>query len=703
MKGLSLFASAGIGEAYLSEIGLDIVVSNELIRRRSDLHQKLYPNCHSITGDITKSAIFEQVMNEAEGVDFLLASPPCQGMSWIGKNKHQEEYIKDERNFLINYVFAAIERLSPKYVMIENVEKLLVFQLPYKGELHTVTEILLNRFGDEYEIDGRLVNSADYGVPQTRIRAIIKMYPKGTRWDWPKPIEKHITVRDAIGYLPSLEAGESSNIKWHYARPHSSNNVLCMKHTPEGCTAYNNPIYYPKKADGTKVKGFTSSYRRIKWDEPSPAITMRNDCISSQRNVHPGRKLSDGTYSDARVLTPLELMIIDSLPLDWNVPDDTPEILIRQVIGESIPPLMVKRLVEEIPSLKKMKAISLFSSAGIGELRLPKDQIDFVLANELLEQRANCYKYFYPHTEMLCGDILDIKNKQYIINKANSEQVDLLLATPPCQGLSTLGKNKVQEQYVNDRRNFLILEVLDIIDSCDFSYVLIENVPKFIEMYFPYKEKYYQLEHILNDKYSEKYNIEIQVLNAKDYGVPQSRPRAIIKMWKKGMLWCNPQPEAEITLEQAIGHLPSIEAGEDSGIPWHRAKKEVPRYVESLKHIPSGKSAINSPYHPLKADGSPITGFHNTFKRMNWDQPCPARTTFSGSFTSHNNIHPGRLLPDGTYSDARVLTLLETFIVSSIQQDITFPIGSTDRFIREIIGEAIPPLLLAKIISMIGK
>ncbi len=353
MKGLSLFASAGIGEAFLSEIGLDIIVSNELIQRRSDLHQKLYPNCHSICGDITTPAIFEQVMEEAKGIEFLLASPPCQGMSWIGKNKHQEEYIKDERNFLIHSVFSAIERLSPKYVMIENVEKLLVFQLPYKGSLHKVTEILSDKFGDIYEIDGQLVNSADYGVPQTRIRAIIKMYPKGTRWDWPKPVDKQVTVREAIGNLPSLEAGEDSGIKWHYARPHSANNILCMKHTPEGCTAYSNPVYYPKKADGTKVKGFTSSYRRIKWDEPSPAITMRNDCISSQRNVHPGRKLPDGTYSDARVLTPLELMIIDSLPSDWNVPDDTPEILIRQVIGESIPPLMVKRLIEEIPSLKK--------------------------------------------------------------------------------------------------------------------------------------------------------------------------------------------------------------------------------------------------------------------------------------------------------------------------------------------------------------
>jgi len=353
MTGLSLFSSAGVGETYLEDIGLDILVANELIDRRANLHNILFPNCHCICGDITKPEIFNQIIEESKGIDFILASPPCQGMSWIGKNKHQEEYIKDERNFLINYVFDAIELLTPKYVMIENVEKLLVFQLPYKNKLCTVVEILNDRFGDKYEIEGRLVNSADYGVPQTRIRAIIKMYPKHSEWNWPVPVSKQVTVRDAIGHLPSLEAGEHSNIKWHYARLHSANNVLCMKHTPEGCTAYSIPVYYPKKADGTKVKGFTSSYRRIKWDEPSPAITMRNDCISSQRNVHPGRKLADGTYSDARVLTPLELMIIDSLPTDWKIPDDTPEILIRQVIGESIPPLMVKELVKEIPTLKK--------------------------------------------------------------------------------------------------------------------------------------------------------------------------------------------------------------------------------------------------------------------------------------------------------------------------------------------------------------
>ena len=88
---------------------------------------------------------------------------------------------------------------------------------------------------------------------------------------------------------------------------------------------------------------------------------------------------------------------------------------------------------------------------------------------------------------------------------------------------------------------------------------------------------------------------------------------------------------------------------------------------------------------------------------MQWNQPCPARTTYSGSISSHNNVHPGHLLPDGTYSDARVLTLLETFIVSSIPEDITFPKGVSDTFIRTIIGEAVPPHLTERILEMIGK
>lgn len=354
--------------------------------------------------------------------------------------------------------------------------------------------------------------------------------------------------------------------------------------------------------------------------------------------------------------------------------------------------------------MNMIKAISVFSSAGIGELLLKNTNVEVVAANELLPKRAECYSHFYPNTDMYCGDITLDETQDYMVSAAQKSGAKMLIATPPCQGLSTLGKNKKQIHYEKDKRNYLILSALNIIDRCDFDYVLIENVPTFLEMYFPYENDYFKLEEILNKKYSSKYKIEARVLNAKDYGICQSRPRAIIKMYKPDKKWSWPSEEQEITLREAIGYLPSLESGESSDIPWHFAKKHNERAVLALKHTPTGKSAIaNEVYYPKKEDGTRIKGFHNTFKRMDWDQPCPTRTTFSGSMSSHNNVHPGRLLPDGTYSDARVLTLLETFIVSSIPEDIDFPKDSTDTFIRTVIGESIPPKLMMKVIEKIGK
>lgn len=348
LTGLSLFASAGIGETYFKDVGIDIKVANELLEKRADLYRAINPETTVVCGDITKDEVFSKILASCpKKVDFILASPPCQGMSVAGKNRCQKTMEADERNYLITYVVKAIKATNPDYILVENVPALLKLELQYVGKYRTVLDILQYEFGEQYEIDSMVVDSADYGVPQTRLRAIIKMNRKGKRWSWPLKKDK-ITVRDAIGHLPSLEAGEHSEIKWHFARKHSKDNILWMKHTPTGKSAFSNPVYYPQKKDGTRVKGYESSYRRIRWDAPAPTITIRNDCIASQRNVHPGRLLPDGTYSDARVLTPLELMLLNSLPANWNIPDDTPELLIRQCIGESIPPLMLKEIVRGI-------------------------------------------------------------------------------------------------------------------------------------------------------------------------------------------------------------------------------------------------------------------------------------------------------------------------------------------------------------------
>lgn len=348
--------------------------------------------------------------------------------------------------------------------------------------------------------------------------------------------------------------------------------------------------------------------------------------------------------------------------------------------------------------MNRLSGLSLFSSAGIGELELKNIGIDIVVANELLEKRAATYRYLHPDSKMINGDIIEKDVKTEIIESARLNKVNFILLTPPCQGISSVGKNKKQNQYVQDRRNFLILETFEIINSIDPDYILIENVPRFIDMFFPYKGDLYKLETILSNEYGDKYEVESKILNAKDYGVAQSRPRSIIKIYRKNKKWPWPKEQPEISLEQAIGHLPSLEPGEDSGIKWHYAKKIREEIAEALRHTEPGKSALtNKVFYPKKTNGDRIKGFHNTYKRMRWEYPASARTTYSGSVSSHNNVHPGIMKEDSTYSDPRVLSLLETFIVSSMDTNIDLPEDVTDTFIRTIIGEAIPPKMLANI------
>jgi len=347
-----------------------------------------------------------------------------------------------------------------------------------------------------------------------------------------------------------------------------------------------------------------------------------------------------------------------------------------------------------------MKGISLFSSAGIAETYFKKCDIDIVCASELISKRADLHKWLYPNCDMVYGDITIKENFDKVKNKALKNKCEFLLATPPCQGMSSLGK----KDYDNDKRNYLIFYAMDMIDECNFNYILIENVPTFLKLYFPYKDGLHLLIDIFKDKYSDKYEIDSFVLNAKDYGVPQSRPRCFIRLWKKGLSWGNPIKKPEITLFDAIGHLPSLESGEASGIKWHFAKKHNEREVIAMKHTPEGKSALkNEIFYPKKSNGEPIKGFHNTYKRMKWNEPCPARAMNNGNIGGHNNVHPGRLLPNGLYSDARVLTLRELFIVSSLPADWDLPKWCTDNLIRTVVGEAIPPMFSYSIVSMIGK
>jgi DNA (cytosine-5)-methyltransferase 1 len=122
-----------------------------------------------------------------------------------------------------------------------------------------------------------------------------------------------------------------------------------MMHTPTGKSAIYNEKYYPQKVGGVPVVAHHNHYRRLKWDMPCRTITQNNGVISSLACVHPGREYQNAAgemlYSDARVLTIHELMIVMSLPEDWPIPAWANESFIRKVFGEGIPSKLVRAIM----------------------------------------------------------------------------------------------------------------------------------------------------------------------------------------------------------------------------------------------------------------------------------------------------------------------------------------------------------------------
>lgn len=376
IKAMSLFANVGIAETYLSDIGIDVVLANEIDKQRVKFYKHLYPNTTMVEGDITTSAIKNELIRtgKSKKIDLVMATPPCQGMSTAGKMQKN-----DARNSLITHAIDVIKAIKPKFVFFENVPEQLKTYITYKNTSILIPKYIEKELGDLYNINSNnIINAADYGVPQVRERAIILLARKDLNyvWQFPQKDKKVKTLKDVIGGLPSLdpelydltreqqiqvfpdfETKKEEGLKvskWHYPPKHVYRQVYSLMHTPSGQTAFNNiDEFKPKKQDGSFVKGFKNTYKRQDWDKPAYTITMYNRTIGSQNNVHPGRyigmdKKKNKLYSDARVLTIYELMLVTSLPRNWDIPKWASDHFVRQVIGEGIPPLLVKKIMQEI-------------------------------------------------------------------------------------------------------------------------------------------------------------------------------------------------------------------------------------------------------------------------------------------------------------------------------------------------------------------
>ena len=375
-------------------------------------------------------------------------------------------------------------------------------------------------------------------------------------------------------------------------------------------------------------------------------------------------------------------------------------------------------------SKKKYRVLSLFANIGVAEALLEDINIEVPVANELIKRRADLYQRIYPKSKMICGDITNKDTYNSIIELSKKKGVNVILATPPCQGMSTVG-----QQDEDDERNYLTLPVIEAIKALSPQYVVIENVPNYVNTRISYGGERVLLTEILKKELSKEYHITIDIVNTEDYSVPQSRERVIILMTRSDAktLWeIPPKSKKKVTMEDAIGWIPSIDPFVKDLAPvdfkklfplyeerkqkalaiskWNIPPVHIYRQVRAMQYTPTGRSAFDNTlqHRPMKEDGTFVKGYHNTYSRQRWDTPAFTVTMDNRKISSQGNVHPGRLIgkdenDEEVYSDARTLTLYELMRIMSLPDSWPLPANTGEAFVRRIIGEGIPPLFVQKL------
>lgn len=305
--------------------------------------------------------------------------------------------------------------------------------------------------------------------------------------------------------------------------------------------------------------------------------------------------------------------------------------------------------------IKKRKAVSLFCSSGIGDLGLQANNIETVAACELLPERMRLFLHNHPEAKGFCGDIWKLKDE--IINYYKGKFKDnpfLVIATPPCQGMSSNGmgtilnnlKKGIRPEF--DPRNKLIIPAIDIVKALKPDWVIFENVPNMINTVIEDGDRVINIIDYINRELGDEYVGSPQVIDVADYGVPQHRNRLITilsrtpkgkneyKKFKK--LIPKPTHSAEpsmfsekwLTLRDAIYDLPPISSrqGEnvDANNPLHKVPVLDDTKLSWVHNTPEGQTAMNNQCINPKCmyQGNTLHGAkHNTegVNRANTDTP----------------------------------------------------------------------------------
>ena len=334
----------------------------------------------------------------------------------------------------------------------------------------------------------------------------------------------------------------------------------------------------------------------------------------------------------------------------------------------------------------KPKAISFFAGCGGLCYGIKAAGFDVIAANELVDSYREIYAENFPDVTFLPNDIRDIKSEHLL----DYVGVDLMIGGPPCQGFSLAGKRDV-----NDDRNSLFRDYLNIADIVKPKVVLMENVKLLTSMKDP--NGHYVKDRILETFNHHGYTSKFYELNAKHYGVPQDRQRVFFVGVRKDLNIVPSRPNL-VTPEEcdfftsganpysfgdATSDLAFLESSEKSSTDhYHWAVNHPEHVLRWLADVKQGKSAHDNVEKNLR----PPSGYNTTYKRQVWNEPASTVATTFGMISGCRNVHP---------IATRSLTIREALRLQSFPD--SFKLKGKNGDIRTTIGNAVPPKLAYEI------
>lgn len=383
---------------------------------------------------------------------------------------------------------------------------------------------------------------------------------------------------------------------------------------------------------------------------------------------------------------------------------------------------------------KNMTYISLFSSAGVGCYGFKMEDFECVATNELIKRRLDVQKFNSKckySSGYLCGDITTEETKDLLYKeielwkkKEKLKRVDVVIATPPCQGMSVANHKKTDTEII---RNSLVVESIKIIKEIHPRFFIFENVPAFMKTVCSDIDGFDKpIADAIEYNLGSEYSYASRIINFKNYGASSSRNRTVVIGVSKDLadevspFELYPQLQPEKTLRDVIGNMRPLKSfGEIDPDDIYHAFREYPEHMRKwISGLKEGQSAFDNEDDDCKPhqiiNGEIVINQKKNadkYTRQYWDKVGPCVHTRNDQLASQNTIHP---------ADDRVFSIRELMRMMTVPDSFKWSEESIDYLngmslkekkaylkreeikIRQSLGEAVPTAIFQSIAHSIA-